>query len=274
MKERLMEIRVLAWRWFLHSKRSPMVLVAGLIQPLIWLLLFSAVFKKIPLDSLGTDAGSYLGFITPGVLVFTAFTGALNGGVPILFDRELGFLDRLLVAPLKSRLSIIWATGFHIFVMTLLQCAIIMILTTVLGVRFAGGLGGILVVLAVLALVSILFTTLSLTLAFMLRRHFELISIIMILSLPVVFMSTAFASVSFMPGWLTYPVALNPITLAVEPIRAVFFSADWSMSASIFAAPAESPAFHLSIFSCLVILVVLNLLMCGAAKSVIGKKLR
>lgn len=229
MNDRLMEIKVLAWRWFLHSKRSPMVLIAGLIQPLIWLLLFSTVFKKIPLETLGSDAGSYLGFITPGVLVFTAFTGALNGGVPILFDRELGFLDRLLVAPLRSRMSIIWATGFHIFVMTLLQCLIIMVLTAVLGVRFAGGLGGILVLGLILALVSILFTTLSLTMAFVLRKHFELISLIMIVSLPIVFVSTAFASLSFMPAWLTFPVSLNPITLAVEPIREVFFNSNWTL---------------------------------------------
>lgn len=273
MREQLMEIKVLAWRWFLHSKRMPMVMIAGLIQPLIWLLLFSTVFKKIPLESLSTDAVSYLGFITPGVLVFSAFTGALNGGVPILFDRELGFLDRLLVAPLKSRLSIIWATGFHIFVMTLLQCAVILILTAILGVRFAGGITGIMVMCLVLALISILFTTLSLTLAFVLRRHFELISIVMIISLPVVFVSTAFASLSFMPTWLTFPVALNPITLAVEPIREVFFNPAWSLSETIFTAPAEQPVFSFSIGMCIVILVVVNILMSLAARSAITKKL-
>ena len=273
MNHLLMEIKVLAWRWFIHSKRSPMVLIAGLIQPLIWLLLFSTVFKKIPLESLGADSGSYLGFITPGVLVFTAFTGALNGGVPILFDRELGFLDRLLVAPLRSRLSIIWATGFHIFVMTLLQCLVIMVLTTILGVRFAGGLGGILVLTTVLALVSILFTTLSLTLAFVMRRHFELISIIMIISLPIVFVSTSFASLSFMPAWLTYPVSFNPITLAVEPIREVFFNADWSWGNIIFTAPTEEPVLKFSIATCIIVLGVLNLLMAWMAKKAIGKKL-
>ncbi len=273
MKMRLMEIGALTRRNFIHSKRSPMVLIAGLIQPLIWLLLFSTVFKKIPLESLGADVTSYLGFITPGVLVFTAFTGALNGGVPILFDRELGFLDRLLAAPLISRLSIIWANGFHIFVMTLIQCLVIMVLITILGVRFQGGFAGALVLIAALGLVSVLFTTLSLTLAFMLRRHFELISLIMIISLPVVFVSTAFASLSFMPAWLTFPVSLNPITLTVEPIREVFFNPNWTLSGEIFTAPTENPVFKFSINTCLLALGVLNLLMIGAARSVIGKKL-
>ena len=274
MRERWLEIKALAWRWFIHSKRTPTVLIAGLFQPLIWLLLFSAVFKKLPLDSFSTTASSYLGFITPGVLVFTALTGALNGGVPILFDRELGFLDRLLTAPLKSRFSIIWATGFHIFVMTLLQCVVIMVLTAVMGVRFAGGPGGFLILFTVLALVSTLFTTLSLTLAFILKRHFELISIIMIISLPIMFTSTAFASITFMPAWLTFPVSLNPITLAVEPIRAVFFDSGWTLSRVIFTAPVEEPVLKFSIGVCLLVLILLNVLMSWAAKLAIGKKLR
>lgn len=270
MTDAIMEIKALAWRSFLHSKRSPMVLIAGLIQPLIWLFLFSAVFKNSPMAQLAGESGSYLAFITPGALLFTAFTGALNGGVPILFDRELGFLDRLLVAPLRSRYSIIWATGFHIFVMTLVQIVVIMILTTLMGVRFHGGLVGLAILLLTLGLVSLLFTTLSLTFAFMLRRHFELISIVMIISLPMVFMSTAFAPVEYMPSWLKLLVGLNPITMAVEPMRAVYFDGNWNMSQAVFACPLGD----FSITACLIGLVILNGIMAVLAKGVIGKKLR
>jgi len=268
MSARLLEIRALAWRAFLHTRRSPVVVVAGLFQPIIWLVLFSAVFKNSPLRELA-GSGSYLAFITPGALVFTAFSGALNGGVPILFDRELGFLDRLLTAPLISRMSIIWAAGFHIFVMTLIQCAAIMILTALMGVPFRGGAMGLAALIAALALICLLFTTLSLALAFMLRRHFELISLIMIVSLPMVFISTAFAPVAYMPGWLAVPVALNPITFAVEPLRAVFFNPDWSWTAPIF----EAPYADVSLLGCLGALAALNVLAALAARSVIRKKL-
>lgn len=269
MNAQLMEIKALAWRAFIHSKRTPMVLIAGLIQPLIWLFLFSAVFKNSPMAALAGQSGSYLAFITPGALLFTAFTGALNGGVPVLFDRELGFLDRLLVAPLISRFSIIWATGLHIFVMTLVQVVAIMLLTTVMGVRFSGGLLGLSVVFAVLGLVTMLFTTMSLTLAFMLRKHFELISIVMIMSLPMVFMSTAFAPVDYMPSWLKLLVGLNPITLAVEPLRSVYFTEGWNWTSSIFAGPLGD----FSVTTCLLGLVLLNGLMALWARSVIRKKL-
>ncbi len=268
MSERILEIRALAWRAFLHTRRSPIVVAAGLFQPIVWLVLFSAVFKNSPMRELA-NAESYMAFITPGALVFTAFTGALNGGVPILFDRELGFLSRLLAAPLKSRMSIIWANGIHIFVMTLLQCTAIMVLTALLGVRFQGGALGLLALVSTLALISLLFTTLSLTLAFMLRRHFELISIIMIISLPMAFISTAFAPVSYMPSWLAVPVAVNPITFAVEPLRAVFFDPSWRWGEVIF----EAPYADFSMAGCLGALALLNVLMGLAARSVIRKKL-
>lgn len=268
MRGQWLEIKALTWRWFVHSKRRPMVLIAGLVQPLIWLVLFSAVFKNSPMRDL-VGSGSYLAFITPGALVFTAFTGALNGGVPILFDRELGFLDRLLVAPLCSRFSIIWAAGLHIFVMTLLQCMVILLLTAIIGVRFQGGAAGWLVVILVLALISLLFTTLSLALSFVLRQHFELISIIMIISLPMVFISTAFAPIEYMPTWLAYPVTVNPITLAVEPMRAVFFSSDWNWSSPVFQAPFAG----IGIADCLGLLVLLSVSMILLAKAAIGKKL-
>ena len=268
MKAHLMEIKVLTWRAFLHSKRTPMVLIAGLIQPLIWLTLFSAVFKNSPIRDV-VAGGSYLGFIMPGALVFTALTGALNGGVPILFDRELGFLDRLLASPLRSRLSIIWATGTHIFTMTLLQCVVIIVLTVLMGVHIQVGPGELLVIVATLAMITLLFTTLSLTLAFLLRRHFELISIVMIVSLPIAFVSTAFAPVDFMPAWLAWLVAINPVTFAVEPLRQVFFE-PWTWTGGIFPAPYGM----LSITGCLIALAVLNLIMALLARAVILKKLR
>lgn len=269
MNEQMMEIRALVWRNFIHSKRRPIVLIAGLFQPFIWLILFSAVFKNSPMRTLIEGTDSYMGFITPGALVFTAFTGALNGGVPIMFDREFGFLDRLLVAPLRSRLSIIWATGFHIFIMTLLQCAVILAVTYVMGVRFSGGIAGFLVLILVLGLITLMFTTLSLMLAFVLRQHFELISLIMIVSLPLMFTSTAFAPLEFMPTWLAWFANINPITLAVEPLRTVFFDADWQMSTVMM----KDAPLSLRVDVTLGILAVMNATLLVMARSVISKKL-
>lgn len=114
------ETRAQTWRWFIHSKRRPVVVVSGLMQPIIWMTLFVLMLQDSMSEVLpaGTD---YLDFVTPAALLFTAFNASLNAGVPVLFDRELGFLDRLRAAPLADRFSIVLASAIHIAVMTLLQ---------------------------------------------------------------------------------------------------------------------------------------------------------
>lgn len=219
------ETRIQAWRWFLHTRRRPIVVVSGLFQPLIWMTLFVLVLKDSMQAAVG---GPYLDFVTPGALLFTAFNASLNAGVPLLFDRELGFLDRLRVAPLADRFSIVLASAIHIAAITLLQCAVIAGAAFALGVRFHGGAAGALVGLAALLLVILGFTALSLALAFRFRRHFEMLAVVMIVTLPTVFLSSAFAPLARLPEWLRGLVLLNPVTLAVEPLRLVYGDPAWS----------------------------------------------
>ncbi len=221
------ETRTQAWRWFLHSKRRPVVVASGLFQPLIWMALFVLVFQDSMQEALGE---SYLAFVTPGALLFTAFNASLNAGVPVLFDRELGFLDRLRVAPLADRLSIVLASAIHIAAITLLQCGVILVAALALGVPFRGGLLGALVGFTALLLVVLGFTALSLGLAFQFKRHFEMLAVIMIVTLPLIFLSSAFAPLDRLPAALRVAVLFNPVTLAIEPLRMVFLQADWSLT--------------------------------------------
>ena len=96
------ETLALTRRLFVQLARRPSTLVAGVLQPLIWLVLFGALFANAP-EGLLPGGISYGRFLGAGVIVFTAFSAALNAGLPVMFDREFGFLNRLLVAPLRSR---------------------------------------------------------------------------------------------------------------------------------------------------------------------------
>lgn len=226
------ETRVQTWRWFLHSKRRPIVVISGLFQPIIWMTLFVVILKDSMAEVLprGDD---YLDFVTPAALLFTAFNASLNAGVPILFDRELGFLDRLRAAPLADRFSIVLASAIHIAVMTLLQCLVIVAISTALGVGFAGGFLGAIVGLAALVLVILGFTSFSLGLAFLFRRHFEMLAVIMIITLPLIFLSSAFAPLARLPELIRNLVLLNPVTMAVEPLRMVYGDPSWSLTAPL-----------------------------------------
>src|SRR4051794_35096249 len=86
--------------------RQPAFVVITLVQPLIWLLLFGALFKavtKIP----GFGGGSYLDYLTPGIVVMLAVSSAGWTGMGFIEDINRGVMDRLLVTPA-------WRGGFNL----------------------------------------------------------------------------------------------------------------------------------------------------------------
>ncbi len=244
------ETLALTRRLFVQLQRRPSTLIAGVLQPLIWLVLFGALFAKAP-EGLLPDGMSYGRFLGAGVIVFTAFSGALNAGLPVMFDREFGFLNRLLVAPLRSRSSIVLATVLYITALSLVQSLAIMVTAALLGYGWPGGSGLVLVLVTLLLLVFAV-TALSLGLAFALPGHIELIAVIFVANLPLLFASTALAPISFMPTWLGWLAALNPLTFAIEPIRAAY-AGQFSLTAVVL----EAPYGQLSAATCLMVLTAL-----------------
>lgn len=229
------ETAALTKRLFIQLQRRPTTLVAGVIQPLMWLVLFGALFQNIPQGLFG-ESQNYGQFLGAGIIVFTAFGGALNAGLPVMFDREFGFLNRLLVAPLASRLSIVMASAIFIATLSLIQTAVIIAASAFLGSGLPDVLGLALIVGIVLLLVLGV-TALSLGLAFSLPGHVELIAAIFVTNLPLLFASTALAPLSFMPGWLQVIASLNPLSYAIEPIRYIYLHSDWSLNSVVMQAP-------------------------------------
>jgi ABC-2 type transport system permease protein len=237
----IQETLALTKRLFIQLQRRPSTLIAGIIQPLMWLILFGALFQNAPQGLFGTSV-SYGQFLGAGVIVFTAFAGALNAGLPVMFDREFGFLNRLLVAPLASRFSIVAASAIFIVTLSLIQTAVIVAASAFLGAGLPGAAGMSTIALIVLLLV-VGVTALSLGLAFALPGHIELIAVIFVTNLPLLFASTALAPLSFMPKWLQVVATLNPLSYAIEPIRYLYLHGDWSLGSVVMQAPWGSITF-------------------------------
>jgi len=260
------ETLALTRRLFVQLARRPSTLVAGVLQPLIWLVLFGALFANAPAGLL-PDGMSYGRFLGAGVIVFTAFSGALNAGLPVMFDREFGFLNRLLVAPLRSRSSIVLASVLYITSISLIQSLAILLTAALLGYGWPGG-AGLLLTLVTLLLLTFAVTALSLGLAFALPGHIELIAVIFVANLPLLFASTALAPISFMPPWLGWLAALNPLTFAIEPIRAAY-AGPFRLTDVVLNAPYGS----LTAAACLGILAALALGLFLAIRPLLDRKL-
>jgi ABC-2 type transport system permease protein len=233
--EFVQETLALTRRLFIQLQRRPSTLIAGIIQPLMWLILFGALFQNAPAGLFG-ESQNYGQFLGAGVIVFTAFAGALNAGLPVMFDREFGFLNRLLVAPLASRFSIVVASAIFIVTLSFIQTAVIITAGAFFGAGLPGpvGLGAIALIIFLLVLGV---TGLSLGLAFALPGHVELIAVIFVTNLPLLFASTALAPLSFMPKWLQVVASLNPLSYAIEPIRYLYLHSDWALSSTVMQAP-------------------------------------
>jgi len=260
------ETLALTKRLFIQLIRRPSTVIAGIIQPMIWLVLFGALFSNAP-DGLIPGGMSYGRFLGAGVIVFTAFSGALNAGLPVMFDREFGFLNRLLVAPLSSRSSIVFASVIYITSISILQSIVIMATAFLLGYGWPGPAGLLLVLLTLLLLVFAV-TALSLGLAFALPGHIELIAVIFVANLPLLFASTALVPISFMPGWLGWLAAINPLTFAIEPIRAAY-SGPIDLSLVILNAPYGD----ITGYECLGILMVLTIGLFLLIRPLLNRKL-
>jgi len=260
----IQETLAMTRRLFIQLQRRPSTLIAGIIQPLIWLVLFGALFQNVPAGLFG-ESSNYGQFLGAGIIVFTAFGGALNAGLPVMFDREFGFLNRFLVAPLASRYSIVVASAIFIAALSLVQTAAILALSAVLGAGFPN-LPGLVLVLGIVMTLVLGVTALSLGLTFALPGHIELIAVIFVTNLPLLFSSTALVPLDFMPQWLQVVASLNPLTYAIEPIRYVYLHPDWTLGSVVL----EAPFAGVTLGASLGVLVIF----CGVALALIQPLLR
>src|SRR4026208_2387565 len=112
MTEYWQEIRALTMRWVRRLSREKFSMLFTLVQPMLfWLIFFGNLFQRAA-DMQVTQASSYISFLTAGVVVMTVLNNGLAGGVDLLFDKENGFLERLLSAPVPRTFVILRRVPF------------------------------------------------------------------------------------------------------------------------------------------------------------------
>ncbi len=213
------ETGALTRRWFRRLLRERMTLIFGLFQPMLWLLLFGSSFKNAT-NPQAFGTGNYFAFMTAGVVVMTVLNSGLAGGVDLIFDRETGFLDRLLASPI-ARSSIIVSRFLFVMALSALQILVILGTALLLHVVPVTGIGGIGAILLVGVLLGVGLTALSLGLAFKISSHSGFFSLIGFITLPLIFISSALVSVETMPVWLKAVALLNPMTWTINAVRSL-----------------------------------------------------
>ncbi|TQF07559.1 ABC transporter [Kitasatospora acidiphila] len=205
----------LLWRREMTRLRhNPTRLALGLVTPLLFLLVLGTGLNAA--GGLGqAQLHDYRAFLFPGAVVMSVQAPAIAVGISLVWDRRIGVLRQMLVAPVK-RWSIVLglalggATTGGIYGLAVLAIA------GVAGVHYTPML---LVAVLELLLIALLFTALGL-LAAVTVRQVDTFQIVVSLGLmPLMLFSGAMFPPAGLPGWLDAVVKLNPLTYGVDAVR-------------------------------------------------------
>ena len=206
--------------------RQPAYLSISLIQAVLWLPLFGSVFRSVT-DIPGFGSGSYISFLTPGVVVMSAFFSAAWAGMGFINDMERGVMDRLLASPAR-RSAIVGSVLAYQALLTTVQTVIILLLGWALGTDYAGGVLGLLLLLLASIGIGMLLAAFSSGLAMLVRKEESLVAASNFLALPLTFMSSTLMARDLLPGWIQSIALVNPLDWAVTVAReAITADPDW-----------------------------------------------
>jgi ABC-2 type transport system permease protein len=201
------------------TARVPQLLMFSLMMPMAMLVLFSQVFRSVA-DSPGFPAGvHYIDFITPAMLAVATVMAGTNVGVAAAIDHTNGLNDRFRTLAMPRGLPGV-ARTLNEMVFTIARAALLVgAAWLLLGFRFHGdpidAIGGVAVLIVLAGAMSALFGRIG----DQLRRPDVVQFAGMMVMMPLMFVSSAFAPLDTMPGWMRALANANPVSHATDALR-------------------------------------------------------
>lgn len=197
-------------------RREPSVLVARTAQPLLWLLVFGSAVSRV--RGLGLEGVPYKAFLVPGVLSQSVMFVAIFSGLAIIWERDLGITQRVLVAPVPRSAIILGKAASTAMRAVVLSCLVLAVVA-VTGIPLEWSPLRLVCALAAIAVGAVLLSALSMIIASAVRTREQFMGLGQLITLPLLFASNALYSISIMPGWLQGVARVNPLTYQVEVLR-------------------------------------------------------
>ena len=210
-----MEIQTLLWRNMKWRYSNAFTIVLTIIQPLLWLVLYSMVATSTMKD---IGINNYTNFIIPGLFILVAFgTCSSSGIMNYLFKRE-GSFYRILIAPV-SRVSIVMAQILEACLCTLLEAAIMFVAGIILGGKINCDVIGILLIILMLVLVAFFMAGITYSISLYLPNEMIFETVMNAIVLPLFFVSSALFPVENISGGIKIAINMNPFTHSINVIR-------------------------------------------------------
>jgi len=237
------EFQAIYIMWLRQMKRfvrSKSRLVSSIVQPLFFLFILGSGFRVATF--VGVD--DYLSFLAPGIIAMAILFSSMFTGISVLWDKQFGFLQEVLVAPV-SRFSIIIGRTLGGATVALIQGFIILLISLGLGVKISGVFG---LLLTFVFMILIAFTAVGFGLVLASKMEdFQGFQLIMnLLIMPLLFLSSAF-----------FPVTSNPTMKIISSFNPLFYMVDGLRGSLVTGAATVNPP----MLDLLVVLVVCIIMM-------------
>jgi len=199
--------------------RMPVFIFMTLFQPILWLVLFTQIFKALG-GSGGIISGgiSYTQYFAPGVVVMSVLFGSAFSGFGMLIDIDTGVLAKMMATPV-TRVSIITGRVIATVAVGVIQAIIVFIVAAIMGVHFETGVPGILLAILIASLLGLGFAAFSNGLALLLRRQEIVMTVVNLITMPLMFLSSMMMPPALLPHWLDVARHYNPVDYAIVGVR-------------------------------------------------------
>ncbi len=200
----------------LRLRRDPSAIFTRVAQPLLWLLVFGSALSGV--RGLGVEGVPYRAYLVPGVLAQSVLFVAVFSGLAIIWERDLGMTQRLLVAPV-ARSAMVLGKAVSAAVRAVMMVGLVLVVVALVRIPIEWSPVSILGALLAVAVGATLLSAFSMVIASLVRTREQFMGIGQLVTLPLLFASNALYSIDIMPGWLQVVSRANPLTYQVEILR-------------------------------------------------------
>jgi ABC-2 type transport system permease protein len=211
----LRDIGLMFKRKMLETLRNPIFIIISLLNPILYLVLFSPLLKKI-ITVPGISTSGVMNIFVPGLLVIVSFLSGLFVGYNMIDEVRNGVVERFRVTP-TSRFALLAGRVLRDLVNTMVVVIFFALLAVPFG--FQIHIWGFLLFLIILALLLITTSSFGNALGLILKDEERLSPIVQGINLPVLLLSGMLLPMELAPKWLQNLAHINPAYYAVEAGR-------------------------------------------------------
>jgi len=210
------------------SLRNPIWTVLMLVQPILYLVLFGPLLKKVVAATPDLPPGDAWQIFVPGLLVQLGIFGAAFVGFGLIHEMRSGVIERQRVSP-ASRGALLVGRVLRDVVVLLVQAVILTLVAIPFGLR--APVGGVVLAVVIVAGLGAAFSSLSYGAALKLKSEDALAPLFNGLAVPLLLLSGILLPMSLAPRWLEVLSDINPLKHVVDGVRS-FFTGDIVSSTS------------------------------------------